>query len=369
MTEIDILKQQLKETQQALEETRRQLDHAGKDRDREMAHGDLLAVRMRQLLDLIPAGVVLIDNHGRISLCNPAAEGLLGTPLMGELWMQVIQRSFAPKSDDGHEISLKDGRRVSILTKAMADEPGQLVLLTDQTETRLLQARLSQYQRLSEMGRMMASLAHQIRTPLSAAMLYTSHLTANSITEAQRMKFAAKVKSRLTHLEQQVSDMLVFARGETKLEEYVTTDALLQAIDDALDVPLAQFDADCDLVNEAPGYQLQCNQDVLIGAILNLVNNGLQASGKQKTIKIHISVVGDNLLLQVVDQGPGMDVELIRQAMQPFFTTKSHGTGLGLAVAQVVAKAHRGRFDIKSEPGQGTAAQLYLPYIKMEQGN
>lgn len=355
--EIECLKHELAQTRQELERIKRV-------RDREMAHGDLLAVRMRQLLDLLPAGVILIDNQGQVSDCNPAAEDLLGKPLLGELWMQVIQRSFAPKNDDGHEISLKDGRRVSILTRAMLDEPGQLVLLTDQTGTRLLQSRLSQYQRLSEMGRMMASLAHQIRTPLSAALLYSSHLGAESITDQQRVKFALKVKSRLLHLEHQVRDMLLFARGETKLDDRISTEQLFQLIDDVLDVPLAQFDADCELLNNAQGYWLQCNQETLIGAILNLVNNALQAAGNDQPLIIEAHTEAQNIILCVIDRGPGMDTATVASALEPFFTTKSHGTGLGLAVAQVVAKAHHGSFALFSETGKGTIAQFSLPYIE-----
>ena len=356
MSEIDDLKQELENTKQELESIKRV-------RDREMAHGDLLAVRMRQLLDLLPAGVILIDNQGLVSDCNPAAEDLLGKPLLGEVWMQIIQRSFAPRSDDGHEISLKDGRRVSLLTRAMKDEPGQLVLLTDQTGTRLLQSRLSQYQRLSEMGRMMASLAHQIRTPLSAALLYSSHLGAENITDKQRVKFASKVKSRLLHLEHQVQDMLLFARGETKLDNQISTEELFLLIDDVLDVPLAQYDADCELSNNAKGYRLQCNQETLIGAILNLVNNALQAADNLHPLLIEARVEEQNILISVIDRGPGMDSETIAQALEPFYTTKSHGTGLGLAVAQVVAKAHHGHFNLLSQEGQGTVAQFCLPFI------
>ena len=116
---------------------------------------------------------------------NPAACELLGEPLVGELWRQVIARSFAPRKDDGHEISLRDGRRLSIATRSLDAEPGQLVLLNDLTETRRLQDQLARHERLSSLGRMVASLAHQIRTPLSAAMLYAGHL-ADAEKIAQR---------------------------------------------------------------------------------------------------------------------------------------------------------------------------------------
>lgn len=329
----------------------------------ELEHTAGLAERMRKLLDLLPAGVILIDSHGRVAQVNPAALDLLGEPLQGELWIEVIRRSFAPRSDDGHEVSLRDGRRVHLATRAMDNEPGQLVLLTNQTETRLLQTRLSHYQRLSEMGRMMASLAHQIRTPLSAALLYTSHLNRPLLDDSQRVRFAGKVKARLVNLEQQVRDMLVFARGETRLDDRISTQELFRAIEDMLDAPLSSHDADCDCHNDAPGVWLQCNRETLLGALQNLVDNALQACGTGAQLSIRARTQASYLRLEVIDQGPGMDSQTRAQAMQPFYTTKSHGTGLGLAVAQVVARAHHGSFELESAPGKGTCAALLLPFL------
>jgi two-component system sensor histidine kinase FlrB len=130
------------------------------------------------------------------------------------LWRHVIARCFAPREDDGHEVSLKDGRRLSIATRSLDAEPGQLVLLNDLTETRHLQDQLARHERLSSLGRMVASLAHQIRTPLSAALLYASHLTEQALPVETQQRFAGRLKERLHELEHQVRDMLVFARGE-----------------------------------------------------------------------------------------------------------------------------------------------------------
>ena len=158
---------------------------------------------------------------------------MLGEPLLGELWRQVIARSFAPREDDGHEISLRDGRRLSISTRSLDAEPGQLVLLNDLTETRHLQAQLARHERLSTLGRMVASLAHQIRTPLSTAMLYASHLAEQDLPLETRQRFAGNLKERLHELEHQVRDMLVFARGELPLTDRLTPKALFQALQQA----------------------------------------------------------------------------------------------------------------------------------------
>ena len=134
------------------------------------------ASRLNHLLQVMPAGVVVIDGQGIVRQANEQAKVFLGEPLEGELWRTIIARSFKPRADDGHEVSLYDGRRVKLSITPLVNEPGQLIVLTDLTETRQLQARLSHLQRLSSLGKMVASLAHQIRTPLSAAMLYAANL-------------------------------------------------------------------------------------------------------------------------------------------------------------------------------------------------
>ena len=96
--------------------------------------------------------------------------------LLGKKWNQIVEAFFSPKDDDGHEVSMKSGRRVSISTRSLDQEVGQIILITDQTETRRLQDELSRGQRLSALGKTVSALAHQIRTPLSAATLYASHL-------------------------------------------------------------------------------------------------------------------------------------------------------------------------------------------------
>jgi two-component system sensor histidine kinase FlrB len=78
-------------------------------RMQELAEKERLANRLQHLLDLLPGGVIVIDGTGMVREANPAALDLLGQPLIGVLWRQVIARCFAPREDDGHEISLKDG--------------------------------------------------------------------------------------------------------------------------------------------------------------------------------------------------------------------------------------------------------------------
>lgn len=327
----------------------------------ELAEKERLANRLQNLLDLLPGGVIVIDDRGRVHEANPAAIELLGLPLVGELWRQVIARCFAPREDDGHEISLKDGRRLSIATRSLDAEPGQLVLLNDLTETRRLQDQLARHERLSSLGRMVASLAHQIRTPLSAALIYASHLTEQVLPVETQQRFAGRLKERLHELEHQVRDMLVFARGELPLTDRLSPKQLMQSLQAAAQphVEGVSMRWQCDI----HGGEVLCNRDTLVGALLNLIENALQAGTPQVRLKVHVYARDNTLRLAVSDSGSGIEPHVLRRLGEPFFTTKATGTGLGLAVVKAVVRAHQGELQLHSRLGRGTCALLSLPLI------
>jgi len=334
-------------------------------RMQELAEKERLANRLLSLLDLLPGGVIVIDGQGVVREANPAACLLLGKPLEGMLWREVIARCFAPREDDGHEISLKDGRRLSIATRSLNGEPGQLVLLTDLTETRRLQDQLARHERLSALGRMVASLAHQIRTPLSAAMLYASHLSEQALPFEQQQRFAGRLKERLHELEHQVRDMLVFARGDLPLPDRLSPRQFFRALREAAEPHVDGLNVRWQC--EVERGELLCNRDTLVGAVLNLIENAIQAAGSVVRLKVHLYGRGSSLRLSISDNGAGIDAQTLARLGEPFFTTKTTGTGLGLAVVKAVARAHNGELQMRSRPGRGTCATLILPLIPAAQ--
>lgn len=339
-----------------------QLADVSAQRSRELAEKARLAGRLQNLLDLLPGGVVVLDGKGVVREANPAARELLGEPLEGTLWRDLIRERFAPREDDYHEVSLRSGRRVSMATRSLMDEPGQLILLTDLTETRQLQSELARHERLSALGRTMASLAHQIRTPLTTAMLYASHLTDAELDEGNRLRFSARLKDRLQSIEQQVRDMLVFARGDLPIDDRIRASELFEALRQVAE-PLIQRNAgDCLWENRMAGDPLlRCNRETLLGACLNLIDNAVQAGAPGARLKVILRSRDGCLALAVIDMGPGIAPALMARLGEPFHSTKSHGTGLGIAVARSVARAHRGEFFIRSKPGWGTCAEMRLP--------
>ena len=119
-----------------------QLEKQTAERLKDLAEKEQLAERLSGLLDLLPGGVVVINEDGILEQCNPAARELLEVypgELIGCRWGDIIRTCFRPKHDDGHEVSTADGRRLSISTRSLDNQPGQIDILTDLTETRRLQ--------------------------------------------------------------------------------------------------------------------------------------------------------------------------------------------------------------------------------------
>lgn len=341
----------------------RELAAARSERLKTLTEKERLANRLERLLQALPAGVLVTDGRGVIIGHNPAAERWLGEGLRGRCWYEVLEGASVPGSDNPHERRLVNGITVNLSISSLGEEPGQIVLLTDVSDMRALQELLSQRQRLSALGEMVASLAHQIRTPLSAALLYTSHLGSASLSEALRVRFAAKLAERLQHLERQVNDMLAFARlGRLAMERIRGAELVHRALG-VFEPTLAGSNVRLAVSSQADAEEFYGNADALLGILLNLLGNAVEAfDGNGGMISLQLSHPSPGWLrITVSDNGPGIPDEIQERIFEPFFTTRTHGTGLGLAVVDCVVRAHGGRVACQSSAGRGASFQLDFP--------
>ena len=320
--------------------------------------------QLEQMIEAMPTGVVMLDGNGIVVKVNKVAGKLLDEPILGQQWFDVIRRSFKPRADDWHEVSLKDGRRVKLEITALAHQPGQLITITDMTETRLMQDKISQMQRLSSLGKMVSSLAHQIRTPLSAAMLYGANLAnANLATDAQ-INFQQKLMFRLQELEQQVNDMLLFAKsGGKQVVTDINLNTLVKQVINSMDAIIQKAQAEVIIHTTEHACHILGNETALIGAIQNLVQNAIQANDSGIEITINIECHNQHVYLSVKDNGKGIDAQLADKIFEPFYTSKVQGTGLGLAVVKTVVNAHQGQVKLIYDGHPGANFCIKLPLL------
>ena len=128
------------------------------------------------MVEGLPGGVLVLDPGGEIQESNPAAVALLGEPLLGEAFPAVLARAAVNSGAIGEHTELRSGRFVN-LSRRETSHGSEVVLLTDVTESHLMQVFLTRQQRLLTLGELAAGLAHQIRTPLAAALLYASQMS------------------------------------------------------------------------------------------------------------------------------------------------------------------------------------------------
>ncbi|MAD53729.1 MULTISPECIES: PAS domain-containing sensor histidine kinase [unclassified Idiomarina] len=317
------------------------------------------------LIDAMPNAVILVNGDGVVEYCNPNSVQLMGANLCGELWRDCVARTFTPRADDWHEVSLHNGRRVRVDISSLPNQPGQLVVLTDLTETRDLQAQLAHLQRLSSMGRMVASLAHQIRTPLSTALLYAEHLSTSHLDAAQRVNFSSKLKTRLHDLEHHVNDMLLFAKsGQKSTLADIDSNQLMTHIEQTVEAYAKQRGVVIQWQCEASPQTLKINKTAVAGAIQNLITNAIDASREGQPVTVETKTDAGLWCCCVRDSGEGIDDAMKARLFTPFATNKPHGTGLGLAVVDTVAKAHGGKIKWHSEKGQGSEFMIMFPTIQ-----
>ena len=321
-----------------------------------------------QLIEMMPTGLVMLDGNGVVVKINKVARSLLEEPILGQLWFTVIARSFKPRADDWHEVSLKDGRRVKLEIASLGDQPGQLIMITDLTETRLLQDKVGQMQRLSSLGRMVSTLAHQIRTPLSAAMLYSANLSNRKLSDTARVTFQEKLSSRLRDLEQQINDMLLFSKsGNEQVVSSLPVNELINDAIQAMDALIVKANTKVNLHLASVEHHILGNQNALSGAIQNLVHNALQAGSatsiEKAVINIQVYSNKNSVYISVKDNGPGINSVDIEKIFEPFYTSSSKGTGLGLAVVKSVVEAHQGEVNYLSQRGEGAHFCIKLPLL------
>lgn len=358
------------ETSLQLTQAYESLQHQVSDLQKQLAQSDRekrkVADRLSRLLNLLPAGVLVLNEDDHLVEMNPSAEGILGKDALNRDWNVVVKNAFLTKNDAGELITHDE--RVYQLSEASLDEAvGKILLIQDVTSARHLQDHINRHQRLNSMGEMAASLAHQIRTPLSSALLYVSQMNSDQINDEKRSRFVDKSLHSLHHLEGLVKDMLQYAKGGKGSEQKIDLAALLEQVSHSLETQVKLNKSHVKMEASIPGLTVLGDMDGLVTAMQNLINNAMEVSGENGRVEVSVNKISDEKVdIVVADNGPGIAEEKLDKVFEPFYTSRAKGTGLGLAVVRAIAEAHGGQVWVRSIPGYGSKFGIRLPLAEVK---
>ncbi len=339
-----------------------QLAVANGELRREYEAKEALSSRLALLLDVLPGGVLVLDANERILEMNPAAQSILGMPQSGALWQDVSAE--LAKTDAPHEYRLNraDQERRIVLHASKIESSGETVLLlNDVTDAEQLKQQLEHHKKLAAMGEMAASLAHQLRTPIATALLYSSHLERQDLPGAERERFARRVQERLHHLERMVQDMLSFVRGRPGARESISAMDILAELNHIVQPLMADKQIEYQVSTLGRDAVVQVDRKAFIGALVNVLENAMQFCGKPGKIELVVQRCADSICWSVKDNGAGLADGVMNRLFEPFVTTRSEGTGLGLAIVRNVATSHGGSVSAANAPEGGARVEVCLP--------
>jgi PAS domain S-box-containing protein len=253
---------------------------------------------------------------------------------------------------------------VSCVFDARREVLGAVGVLRDLTEQVATQQRLIQREKLASLGEMAAGVAHEIRNPLGGIKMAT-RLLATGGYDGDRIphEMAQSIVSGIVEIERIIADLLEYAR-DTRLDlgEY-PLDRILGPVIDAARAPgdrkfvrIAVRGLDAGVVATVDGPRLR-------QVFANVLKNAVEASeaGTDPRVDVSLGLRGDAAVVEIADNGAGMEREQREKVFLPFFTTKPTGTGLGMAIVKKIIDLHGGEIEIESVPGRGTAVRLVIP--------
>ncbi len=337
------------------------------------------------LISKLPVGIIATDHENKIRTFNSTAAAMTGISL------ETVQNSepeavlppevsrFFPLHENSDEITDRDvslaggdnvhySLHLSSLPVYNQDSNfmGRVLLMYDLSELKRLEREIQRHDRLVALGKMAAGVAHEVRNPLSSIKGFATLLGSKFKDGSQEHEAADLLVYEAERLNRSITELLNYARPTTLKKEQINLGDLV-----ASSLKLISSDAQAlgvktslDIDPDIPSINV--DRDRINQVLLNLYLNGLQAfeaSSLEKELKVsvHSDAAGGAIRIEVQDNGKGISQENIDKVLDPYFTTKPEGTGLGLALAYKIIDEHNGTIRFKSTEGQGTAVSVTIP--------
>ncbi len=339
-----------------------------------------LRTNIEHLIERLEESVLLFDHTGHLLMAGEAAERMLGKT-RDEMVGRAVDELFPPSSALGEIIANAVRKRESITERkvvvvradgasqrvavgvqilrrnSLQETMGALVTLRDIESRQQIERQLDFSTRLAAISRLSGGVAHEIKNPLNAMALHLEVLKSKLAGQQPEIDVIGREIKRLDTV---VKTFLNFNRPVDLKYAPLDLNELVQQI-----LALVSVDANAKQVRLETALEeklwINGDPDLLKQAILNVVNNGLEAMQAGGTLITRTASDGDECLLTVRDAGPGIPLEIQNRVFQLYFTTKQNGSGIGLATTFRVVQLHNGTIDFTSEPGKGTIFRLRFP--------
>ncbi|MGY8825436.1 MAG: ATP-binding protein [Candidatus Latescibacterota bacterium] len=225
----------------------------------------------------------------------------------------------------------------------------------------------------AELRQMLGGVAHEIRNPLGGIEIYAGLIAEDLPDVDERKQHILKVIQEVRKLDQVISEFLSFARPAPPVGEQVPLASLVADAAFLLAPDMEKTKVDY-RVEIAEGLTIFADPEQIKRALFNLMKNAVQAMRHGGQLQVRAQMVEGEVLIEVVDNGPGIAEEVRARLFEPFFTTREKGSGLGLAVVSQTVEENGGRLELQSTQGEGTTVCVHLPsidrvgHVEIEQG-
>lgn len=343
--------------------------------ERKVAELDALRGHLEAILEALPTGVVVRDALGNVLRVNRAALEILGVDA-SEVVGTRGGRALESVAADGRstEIACGDGRTRTIASKSSPiqrgrpDQRGESVqILDDRTELVALSERLHRQHKLAALGNMAGGIAHELRNPMNAIRGFAALLEPRLPLESKERRWASLIVQGIGEADQILGSMLTLARTESMTRESVDARELVEAA-----IAAARVEGGGEgkwriesSIEPADFPRFVADRIKLRQALRNLIANAIDAQPRGGALRVLATLARGEISLRVCDAGPGIPRELRSRVLEPFFTTRAEGTGLGLALVHTIAALHGGRVEVSPDPSPlgGADIAVHLPFV------
>lgn len=331
----------------------------------------------------VPIGLLAMDHQGKIAAFNKGAEIILqlsAPEVIGQAAQKCLptelleeinnSRTRDEVSEKEIECTTADGKIVplEIGASSIKDENdvflGNVLLLKDLSEVRALRREVARSQRLASVGRLAAGVAHEIRNPLSSIKGFATYFKERYPDQPQDQQTAAIMIQEVDRLNRVVGQLLEFSRPIATKPQKISLSALLADSLTLIKDRAAEKNISVRVQNNARVDEARIDPDRINQILLNLYLNAIDAmeDGGKLTVELSADGQSDQIGITIADTGRGISPEHLSKVFDPYFTTKSSGTGLGLAMAYNITEAMGGSIKVKSDPGKGTVFSIMIPF-------